>query len=283
SRKLLNYYCRRDGISHLIAFHSKNAGLCVDANIGCIVICNVRSIKFSVDKGLANKYRDIMSRADGVVTNSENTARLLIEKKIAPDWKIRVIHNAIYLPELKPSHEEGTILYVGSIKSIKDPLTFTRACEYVIGQKRREARVIMVGEGPMRKAVADYIKRNNLERHFVLTGEIPPEQIPYREASVFVNSSVRESSSNSILEALSFGVPVVASDNPGNRDILAGLKYHQLVPVSDFTAMGEAIDGMLCLSDGERREVFEESRAFIRDNYCVPEIVDQYVRLLKKL
>jgi glycosyltransferase involved in cell wall biosynthesis len=282
SRKLLNYYCSRRAVSSLIAFHSNNARLCVDADTGCRVICNVRSIKFSADKDVAARYRDIMRRAESVVTNSENTARLLVENEIAPADKITVIHNAVPLPESEFSDKRGVILYAGSIKSIKDPMTFVRACEYLISRKGRKVSVIMAGDGPMREQVEDYIEKNELSEYFRLTGEIPLDELPYPEASVFVNSSVRESSSNSILEALSFGVPVVAADNPGNRDILSHLNCHQLVPVSDFRAMGEAIDRMLCLSEEKRRDLFEESRAFIRENYSVSDIVDQYIRLLKK-
>jgi glycosyltransferase EpsD len=92
-----------------------------------------------------------------------------------------------------------------------------------------------------------------------------------------VNSSLRESSCNSLLEALSFGMPVVATDNPGNRGVISGLNHHELVPVSDSGKMAEAIYSLLDAGEDVRREIFEQSRNLIREHFSVSKMVDEYI------
>lgn len=282
SGMLLRRYCKKKGITHLIAFHFGNARICVEAGVECRLVYNVRSIKFSAYDNLIDSYREVASGSDSIVTNSRNTAELLVEKGVAAGEKVRVIHNAVPLPDINPSFGKNMILYAGSIKRIKDPLTFIKACQYVIN-RTGDVRVFMAGEGPMRREVENYIRENDLSDNFTLQGEVPFSEIPYKDASVFVNSSLRESSSNSLLEALSFGIPVVATDNPGNSDIISGLEGHTLVPVSRGEEMGEAIYEKLNLGNEKRRDVFNKSREFISDVYSVPKVVDEYISLLENI
>jgi len=282
SKRLLRHYCRKNRISHLIAFHFSNAEICTAAETGCRMIFNVRSVKFSVFDELAARYRRVAASSDYVVTNSRNTASLLVDKGVAAPDHVAVIHNAVELPHTKPSFNRNTILYVGSIKQVKDPLTFLEGCRYVI-EREREVSVVMAGEGPMRPDVEEYINEHGLQDNFTLTGEIPFAEIPFKDASVFVNSSLRESNSNSVLEALSFGVPVVATDNPGNRDIVSGLEGHEIVPAGDSIKMGRAIIRALNLSKSERLEIFDKSRKFISDHYDVSRVTEQYINLMKSI
>lgn len=279
---LLRYYCRQMKITHLLAFHVNNARIAVEANLDCRIIYNVRSIKFSARSDLLQDYREIAGKSDMLVTNSHNTKELLIMNKIAGEDRIKVIHNGINIPEMEISNNKKTVLYAGSIKEIKDPITFVRACHYVI-KKNNSVKVIMAGEGPMRPAVEKYLGENELENNFMLLGEVEYSRIPYREASVFVNSSLRESNSNSVLEALSFGIPVVATDNPGNRDILSKIEHHKLVTPGKSEEMGEAIYQLLNISSQQRRKIFEESREKIKRDYSVDKMVDEYISLIERL
>jgi len=237
---------------------------------------NVRGTKFSADPLLAMKYRNAARRCDFLITNSSNTSDLLQQHKIAEEGSIKVIHNGIDLPAIESSPKSKIVLYVGSIKEVKDPITFIKACHDVI-RIDREVRVIMAGDGNMKPLIENYIVNNDLARNITLLGEVPYENIPYGEASVFVNSSLRESSCNSILEALSFGIPVVATANPGNNGIISGLGHHKLVPVSNSEKMGEAILSLLNADRDRKETIFKESRNYIREYYSVSKMVDEYI------
>jgi glycosyltransferase involved in cell wall biosynthesis len=276
SKWLLRRYCSRNGISHLIAFNVENAEIAVSAKLEARIAMSVRGTKFSSDALLARKYADIASRCDIVITNSENTAEMVWQSNIAAKSSVRVIHNGIELPDVECSPKRKMILYVGSLKEVKDPLTFVRACHEVI-KIDDQVRVTMVGEGSMRPSIEEYVRSEGLVRNFAMTGEIPYDGIPYGETSVFVNSSIRESSCNSLLEALSFGIPSVATANSGNSEILSRLSHHRLVPVSNVHEMAAAIHSLLNTGLDLRLAIFEESRGLIREHYSVSRMVDGYI------
>ena len=276
SKWLLRHYCTRNGISNLIAFNVENAEIAVSARLEARIAMNVRGTRFTCDPVLASKYANIASHCDFLITNSENTSELLRQSNIRGKGNIRVIHNGIELPQVEPTPKSKMILYVGSLKAIKDPMTFVTACHDAI-KTDDEIRVTMVGEGNMRPLIEEYIRSNGLQRKFILTGEIPYEGIPYGEASVFVNSSIRESSSNSLLEALSFGIPVVATANSGNSEILSHLNWHKLVPVSNTDEMAKAIHSLLNTGPDRRLAIFKESRELIREHYSISKTVDGYI------
>lgn len=273
---LLRYYCNRYNISHLMAFNAENFEIAVRAKIKAKLALNVRGIGFSADQLLAERYKKIVSHCDCVITNSRNTSGLLQKSGITGEGSISVIHNGITLATVQPSPKSKIVLYVGSIKEVKDPISFVRACHKVITTDR-DVRIVMVGDGNMRPLVESYIADNDLAPYFTLLGEVPYENIPYGEASVFVNSSLGESSSNSLLEALSFGIPTVATANSGNSGILSGLKHHKLVPISNSDDMAEAIHSLLNTGPDTRKTIFEESRKIIRDHYSVSKMVDDYI------
>jgi len=279
SARLLRYHCNHNNITHLIAFNVENAEIAVAAGVEGKIAMNVRGIKFSVDTRLAEKYRMTASGCDLLITNSLNTSDLLKQLNIADEGSIRVIHNGIDLPTGALSAKSKVVLYVGSIKDVKDPITFVRACHKVLNSDR-EVKIIMAGDGDMRPLIERYIADNGLAEHFTLLGEVPYENIPYRESAVFVNSSLRESSCNSLLEALSFGIPVVATDISGNSSILSGLSHHKLVPVSNSDDMAEAILSQLDARPDTRRTIFEESRKLIHDHYSVTKMADDYIQTL---
>lgn len=277
---LLRRRCAGNGISTLVAFNVETAEIAVSAKVRARIVMNVRGTRFSRDPALAKRYAAVAARCAFLVTNSANTADMLRQCGISSGGdNLRVIHNGIEVPESEPCFGGRTILYVGSIKEVKDPMTFVKACHEVI-KADDGVRVVMVGDGNMRPAVEGYIKSFGLERQFRLTGEVPYERIPYRDAAVFVNSSIRESSSNSLLEALSFGIPVVATANSGNSDILAKLGCGKLVPLSNVEEMAKAVRSFIDAERDQKSAIFNESRELIRKYYSVSRMVDAYIESL---
>lgn len=276
SKRLLQHHCNRLNITKLIAFNVENTEIAVAAGIDGKVAMNVRGTKFSTDPRLAQRYRNAAERCDFLITNSSNTAELLQKLQIADKSNIIIIHNGIELPVIELSPESKMVLYVGSIKEVKDPMTFAMACHEVI-RRDSDVRVVMAGDGNMKTLIENYISDNGLTRNFTLMGEVPYSEIPYDKASVFVNSSLRESSCNSLLEALSFGVPVVATANPGNSGIISELDHHELVPVSNSEKMAESIYSLLSVRPDRRKAIFEQSRNLISERYSVSKMVDDYI------
>jgi len=136
------------------------------------------------------------------------------------------------------------ILGVGRLVKVKGFDTLIRAFALVLA--KRPARLILLGEGRERsrlQALCDFL---GIHEHVDMPGFVRNPFPFMKRASVFVLSSLREGSPNSLIEALALGVPVVSTDCPsGPREILADGKYGPLVPIGDPESMAEAIISVL--------------------------------------
>ena len=115
------------------------------------------------------------------------------------------------------------ILYVGRIETRKGLIYLLKA--YRILQKKFDnLRIIVVGEGEMKKKCQDFIKKYNLrEVHFVGAKSGQELTSYYNTADIFVSPSIfGESFGLVLLEAMACGKPVVAFANQGYKELLAG-------------------------------------------------------------
>jgi len=133
------------------------------------------------------------------------------------------------------------VLSVGTLKTQKDHATLLEA--FALLPPGFGARLTIVGDGPLRGELSELTQRLGLGPRVRFAGfEIDPTDW-YRTADVFVLSSRWEGFANVIVEALSFGLPVVSTDCPsGPSEILEGGRYGALVPVGDPPALARAIE-----------------------------------------
>ncbi len=113
--------------------------------------------------------------------------------------------------------------------------------------KTRQARLLILGDGPSRADLEKMITDNGLEQSVKLTGYVANPLKYYRHADVFVLSSRVEGLPNVLVEAMMCGCTPVSTDCPtGPSEVLQNDKYGYLVPVDDSeamaTAIGKAID-----------------------------------------
>ncbi len=113
-----------------------------------------------------------------------------------------------------------------------------------------EARLAIVGDGNEMSKLREQAERLNLDSSLLLPGRSSDPRPWYQAADLYVLSSVNEGLSNSLMEALSSGLPVVSTRVSGSEDIVEAADTGLLVPVNDEAAMGEAIFELL--DDPER-------------------------------
>ena len=100
-----------------------------------------------------------------------------------------------------------------------------------------------------------------------------PEQL--RKMDVFVLVSLREGISNTILEAMASGLPVIASDTGGNPELIEEGTNGQLVPPGDTQGLAEAIRGYV--ADPERRVRHGlASRDRVISLFSIERMIDNY-------
>jgi phosphatidylinositol alpha-mannosyltransferase len=133
---------------------------------------------------------------------------------------------------------------------------------------------VVVGEGRDRSAVSTLAP--DIRRRLILAGSVPHEDLPpyLAEADVFVAPALGQESFGIVLvEAMAAGVPVVASDIPGYREVVQPDVDGILVPPGDPAALAEAVRKVL--SDSELAERLREAGRARAEGYRWEIVIEQ--------
>ena len=194
--------------------------------------------------------------ADRIVSVARGTADDLSRTAGLPRERIEVVHNPIVTPELKQladaplDHpwfrpgEPPVVVSVGRLAEQKDFGTLLRAFAQV--REDRDARLVILGEGPERGSLEALIAELGLDAAAALPGWV---QNPYpwmKGAGTYVLSSRWEGLPSVLIEALYCGVPIVATDClSGPQEILDGGRHGLLVEVGDVDGLARGIGSAL--------------------------------------
>lgn len=190
------------------------------------------------------------AQADCVLTLTQGARADLIANFKVPPERIAVLRsNAVIDDETavrlaafdgETGRQPGLILAVGRLSPEKDHATLIEAMARL--PRDLPARLVIAGDGPMRGALEARIEALGLKGRITLAGQISDPFAWQMRAALCVSSSRFEGLGNAIIEALSCGTPVVATDCPfGPREILEGGRYGRLVPVAEPEHMAQAI------------------------------------------
>lgn len=136
--------------------------------------------------------------------------------------------------------DRPVILAAGRLRPQKDFATLLMAFARL--RARSALRLVILGEGPERARLEALAHDLGIADDVLMPGFIANPFPWLAAADVFVLSSAFEGAPNVLVEALACGTPVVATDCPsGPREILAGGRHGELVPVGDPAAMAEAV------------------------------------------
>jgi len=206
---------------------------------------------------LRRMYRPFVDR---YVALSRHLEDYLARQVAIPSTKISQIYNGVDTSRFRPSqaatrsisgcpfNEKGQWLVgaVGRMEAIKDPLTlasaFVRAHE-LAPEAARNMRLVMVGDGRLRNDVAAFLERAGVRDRVWLAGERDDVPDIMRGLDCFVLPSLAEGVSNTILEAMASGLPVVATRVGGNSELIESGMTGTLVGAANIDSMAEAMLG----------------------------------------
>ena len=200
---------------------------------------------------IATTYRfadQIAAVSEGSAIDTARLARL-------PSNRVAVLHNPIPQRPM-PSPEARAIadtlwacppgqriLTVGSLKDQKNHPLLLRS---FAAMDRPDARLMLLGQGDNETALRGLASGLGIADRVIFAGFHPDPSPFYATADLFVLSSDYEGFGNVIVEALSFGLPVVSTDCPsGPAEILEGGRFGRLVPVGDAPALARAMEDAL--------------------------------------
>lgn len=232
-------------------------------------------------------FRIVLPFADNIVAVSVGVADDLAQIAGVSRSKTAVIYNGVVNSDFEarlacePEHPwfaQGwpTILGMGRFVAQKDFTTLIRAFEHV-AQVSDDARLIILGEGPMRAELQEHVKSlRSLSDRISIPGFLADLLPLLGRARLFALSSQSEGFGNVVAEALACRTPVVSTDCPhGPAKILDRGRYGALAPVGNAEALGRAILEALN-REPDRMALIKRGQMF-----SVPRCAREYGRLIE--
>ena len=186
-----------------------------------------------------------------VITVSENMRADLIKR--FPKSKDRIINipngvddTFLKVPSLATSSNDSTIniLSIGSLTKNKNIDTIIKAISNIHNEN---IKLTLIGDGPERAALEQLAKECNVGSRVRFKGIQPHSDIPtyFEKADIFILASQSEGRPNVVLEAMAAGVPVIASDIPGNRELITHETTGVLFSVDHVDELGEKLERLI--------------------------------------
>lgn len=206
-------------------------------------------------------------------------------------WKLdgrrmTVIPNGVDLARFRPVPPpgEGFVLgMVGRLDDVKDIGTALDAMRMLMDRgEGRGVRLILVGDGPMRAALEDKARALGLAGAVEFAGARPDVEAWYGRFHLHMNTSVYEGMCNTLLEAMACGLPLIASDVPGNRAWLRESENAAFFAAGNASALADRISA-LRRDAGSRASMGARNRARAENEYDNRGFIEAYVALYDRL
>ena len=170
---------------------------------------------------------------------------------------------------------------VGRLERAKDYPNLLAAFRLVVDAGIGDAALLIVGDGPLRNSLLEQAGRLELSRSVRFLGERLDVARWLCAADALVLSSAWEGFGLAVGEAQLAGLPVVATDCGGPREVLAP-GAGSLVPPGVPQALAEAMIGVMKASAAARRDMGERGRRHVASRFSLERIVEQWAALYTK-
>jgi glycosyltransferase involved in cell wall biosynthesis/O-antigen ligase len=240
--------------------------------------------------------RYALRRVDEVVTIAHWIRRRLADTCGLDQQRVTVVPNGVEpsavenRPETRSSLRNSlripeTAVVVGSVGRLAGVKNLTLAVDAIgkLVQDGHDLHLILVGDGPEHGRLARCSEQLSLESRVHLVGQRDDAERWLVAMDVYINSSISEGMSLSLLEAMAAGLPAVVTDVGENRTLVGGTDPCGIVvPSEDLPAFSEAVERLSC-----RRELRSEFAASAvrrhTSSYCVSNMVGRYESLYECL
>lgn len=219
-----------------------------------------------------------------VLFNNESGKQAFLKKGFSQKKSI-VIHNCFEskeIPEAIINDKTIRILTVGRFVAQKDYLTALKAfsnLQKMNGSK--DIRYTIIGYGKLESVIRRFILKNNIKNVEIIINPSNLEEF-YNKSNIYFCSSVFEGLSNTIMEALHYGLPVVATDVGDNNILVKDHENGFLCNPLNYKEMAEHLH--ILVQDKVLRTTFgNKSKIILINEFTEENFKNKYLELLDKI
>ena len=226
------------------------------------------------------------------VALSRDLASYLSDKVGVPQKKITQAYNGVDTQRFRPAGggplaiegcpfnpgEHWLVGTVGRMQTVKDQVTLAQAFVQALAlapELTRRLRLVMVGEGPLRAEALSLLNAAGVAHLAWLPGERSDVADIMRGLHAFALPSLAEGISNTVLEAMATGLPVIATDVGGNTDLVVKGETGCIVPSASPEAMAHALVD-LASRQSHSQAMGEAGRQRVLANFSMQAMVSTY-------
>ncbi len=182
--------------------------------------------------------------------------------------------------------EDIIILSTRSLEPVYDLKTLIEAVPLIIQKTNKKARFWITGQGSQEQELRKLASRLKVERNVEFKGYVNREDLEelFQKADLYVSTSLSDSTSVSLLEAMASGLLPVVTDIPGNREWIEDGKNGFLFPPGNYQALAEKIIWIIN-NFKETEKLRTENQKIIREKALWEEnmkvIENRFLELLK--
>jgi sugar transferase (PEP-CTERM/EpsH1 system associated) len=173
---------------------------------------------------------------------------------------------------------------VGRLEAVKDQTNLARAFVHALRQApaaRERLRLVIAGEGKLRGEVERILDEGSARHLAWLPGERADVPAVMRGLDCFILPSLAEGISNTILEAMASGLPVIATSVGGNAELMEPGTTGTLVPAVDSEALARAVLAYFAYPELARRHG-RAGRTLAERRFSLDRMVEQYHALYER-
>lgn len=305
----------RIDIIHTHGFYDSLFGAMAGRLSGAQVIASQRHLQLSARKVHAWGSRAIHRLADKIIVNSAAIGDAICQSSRATADKIIVIHNGLcesltpptgeqespidlslresasqYLKplphnalccELGLSPQVKLVGMVARLVAIKGHSYFLEAAARVAAEDA-DVHFVLVGDGPLKNDIAAQARQLGLADRLHLLGDRSDARRLVAAFDVAVLTSLSEGLPNTVMEAMSAGVPVIATAVGGTTELIDNGETGFLIPPADAQALAERLLFVL-RHPAECQAVAQSGREFISSQFSMRRMVERVERLYEEL
>jgi len=258
---------------------------------GCRVIVSERCVDSWKSGWQLSLDRKLVSRMSAMTANSESVAEFYHEAGV-PKERITVIPNAMpiaaseYTREqalqilgLQPQHR--VVGFVGRLapqKRLKDVIWAFQLLRQVVDN----VRLVLIGDGPERDSLAELACSFGCREKIVFAGHRKEAYSLMLAFDTFVLASEFEGMSNSLMEAMSLGIPCVVSDIAPNQELLTHEQTGLVFPLGKGPDLTKSLVRLL-QNPELSKQLGEAGRQRIMERHSVDLMVQKHRELYRKL